>query len=154
MPDFRVIIFTALGLFVAGVILSLPIDEEEIIVTYETNEPLTYETENISERQVTRWLFWEATERQYTVSNTDIIDGKFTLNYVFQNENEIKTKTKKINIIAGTKEAIKIVSPLYGVSKIQLNVVPPNKVVSHKTTEIKIIKLWDRVWDLIWIFGK
>ena len=154
MPDFRVIIFTALGLFVAGVILSLPIDEEEIIITYETSEPVTYETENVTEKQVSRWVFWDATECQYIVTNTDTVDGNFTLNYVFQSEKEIKSKTKKVNILAGTKEAITIVSPFYGVSSIRLNVVPPYKTVSHQTTEIKKIKVWDRLWDLIWLFGK
>lgn len=154
MPDFRVIIFTALGLFVAGVIFSMPIDEEEIVVTYQTSEPITYETENVSERQVSKWVFGEATECQYIVSNTDTVDGEFTLNYIFQKGNEIATKTKKVNILAGTKEAVKIVSPYFGVSKISLNVVHSYKTVYHQTTEIKKIKVWDRLWDLVWIFGK
>jgi len=154
MPDFRVIIFTALGLFVAGVIFSMPIDEEEIVVTYQTSEPVTYETENMPERQVSKWVFGDATECQYIIKNTDIVDGEFTLNYVFQKGNEIETKTKKVTILAGTKEAVKIVSPYFGVSKTSLNVVPPYKTVSHQTTEIKKIKVWDRLWDLVWIFGK
>lgn len=144
----------AIALLIAGMIFFVPIGEvEEVEITY-TTEPLEYEKSLIRESQVSRLIFWEATEVQYIVKNTDEIDGMFTLNFTFNNEKEIKTSTKRISILAGTQEAVTEVSPLNGVSSVILTVVPPNKSVRHENTVTKKVTTWDRLRELRSIFGK
>lgn len=153
MPSPNVIIGTAVALFVAGIIFFVPIGEVEEIETYYTTEPLEYEKSLIRETQVSRLIFWEATEVQYLVRNNDEIDGIFTLNFVFSNEKETKSSTTRITILAGAQEAITEVSPLNGVSNVILNVVPPNKQVRHERIVTKEVTTWDRIWELRSIFS-
>ena len=77
------------------------------------------------------------------VKNTDVQDGKFTLNFIFDNETETKTSTEKVDILAGEEKAITADSPLHGKSTVTLNVVPPNKAVSQKRTVTKTVNGWD-----------
>jgi len=147
------IVVLALCLVVAGAILFVPIGEEEEVETYYTSEPLAYEKSLIREAQVSRWLFWDATEVQYIVKNNDVIDGVFTLNFVFGNERETKSSTKRITILAGAQEAVTMVSPLNGVSSVTLNVIPSNKSIPHERTVKKEVTGWDRIWELRSIFG-
>jgi len=154
MQDPRTIVGIAIALFIAGIIFFVPIGTVEEVEIYYTSEPLQYEKSLISEKQVSKWLFWKATEVQYLVSNTDEIDGIFTLNFIFSNENETKSSTKRITILAGAQEAITEVSPLNGVSKVVLNVIPPNKQVRHERIVIKEVTTWDRMRELRSIFCK
>ena len=154
MPSPNVIVATALALFLAGTIFFVPIHEVEEIETYYTSEPLTFEKSLILETQVSRWIFSNATEVQYIVKNTDVIDGVFTLNFVFRNEKETKSSTKRITILAGAQEAITEVSPLSGESTVTLNIIPSNKSVPHERTIIKKITTWDKLRELRMIFGK
>lgn len=154
MQNPQTIVGIAIALFIAGIVFFLPIGEVEEVVTYYTSEPLTYEKSLVRETQVSRWIFWEATEVQYMVKNTDIIDGVFTLNFVFSDEKDTKSSTKRITILAGAQEAIKEVSPLSGVSTVTLNVIPPSKSVPHENTITKKVTLWDKLWELRLIFGK
>lgn len=153
MQNPQVIVATALALFIAGVIFFVPIHEVEEVETYYTSEPLTFEKSLILETQVSRWIFWDATEVQYIVKNTDVKDGVFTLNFVFRNEKEIKSSTKRITILAGTQEAITEVSPFSGVSNVTLNVIPSNKSVTHERTITKKVTTWDKLGELRMIFG-
>ena len=154
MQNPQTIVGIAIALFIAGIVFFLPIGEVEEVVTYYTSEPLTYEKSLVRETQVSRWIFWEATEVQYMVKNTDIIGGVFTLNFVFSNEKDTKSSTKRITILAGAQEAIKEVSPLSGVSTVTLNVIPPRKSVPHENTITKKVTVWDKHWELRLIFGK
>lgn len=83
MQSPNAIVATAIALVIAGIIFFVPIGEVEEIETYYTTEPLEYEKSLIRETQVSRLIFWEATEVQYLVRNTDEIDGIFTLNFIF-----------------------------------------------------------------------
>ena len=152
MPDPRVIVATAFALFIAGTIFFIPIHEVEEIETYYTDEPLTFEKSLKLETQVRQWIFWDATEVQYIIKNTDVIDGVFTLNFIFRNEKDIKSSTKRIAILAGAQEAITVVSPLFGVSNVTLNVIPSNKSVRHERTITKKITTWDKLRELRMIF--
>lgn len=150
----QAIVATAVALFIAGIIFFVPIGTVEEVETYYTSEPLEYEKSLISEKQVSKLIFWNATEVQYLVSNTDEIDGIFTLNFVFSNEKETKSSTTRITILAGAQEAITEVSPLNDVSNVILNVIPPNKQVRHERIVIKEVTTWDRLRELRSIFGK
>jgi len=153
LPDPRLIVGVAVALLIAGIIFFVPIGTVEEVETYYTAEPLTFEKSLEHEAQVRRWIFWDATEVQYIIKNTDAKDGVFTLNFIFSNEKEIKSRTKKIKILAGAQEAVTEVSSLNGVSKITLNVIPPNKSVLHERIVSKEVTLWDRIWELTSIFG-
>ena len=139
------IVTVAVSLVVAGIIWFVPIGEVEEVETYRTIEPLTYEKSLIREVQVSRLIFWDATEVQYTVKNTDVMDGVFTLNFVFGNERETKSSTRRITILAGAQEAVTEVSPLNGVSSVTLNVIPSNKSILHERTVTKEVTAWDRI---------
>lgn len=153
LPNPQWIVAVALALLIAGIIFSIPIDTVEEVETYYTPEPLTFEKSPEHERQVRRWIFWDATEVQYIIKNTDTIDGVFTLNFVFSNEKEVRSRTKKIEILTGAQKVVTEVSPLNGVSKIMLNVIPPNKLIPHERIVSKNVILWDRIWELTSIFG-
>lgn len=125
------IVALAIALVVAGTILFVPIGKVDEVETYYTVEPVTYEKTIASESQVSRWIFWNATEIQYLIKNTDDVDGIFTLNFIFKNEGDVKTSTKRMEILAGAQEAITVTSPLNGVSTIILNIIPSSKSIPH-----------------------
>ena len=154
MQNPNVIVATAIALLIAGIIFFVPIGTVEEVETYFTSEPLKYEKSLISEKQVSKWIFFQATEVQYIVKNADEIDGLFTLNFLFSNEKETKSSTTRIAILAGAQEAVTEVSPLNGVSNVILNVIPPNKQVRHERIVIKEVTTWDRLRELRSIFGK
>jgi len=154
MQNPNVIVATAIALLIAGIIFFVPIGTVEEVETYYTSEPLKYEKSLISEKQVSKWIFFQATEVQYIVKNADEIDGLFTLNFLFSNEKETKSSTTRITILAGAQEAVTEVSPLNGVSNVILNVIPPNKQVRHERIVIKEVTTWDRLRELRSIFGK
>jgi hypothetical protein len=153
MPDPRWIVGVTIALLIAGTIFFVPIGKVDVPIIEYTTEPLKYDTQHIQDRQVSRYLFWKATEIQYLVTNNDSVDGTFTLNYVFSNGEETKSLTKKLEILAGAQEAVAQVSPLNGVSSASFKVIPSNKTVAHRGTVSKDITLWDRIWDLKAIFG-
>jgi len=147
------IVGLAVALVIAGTIFFIPIGEVKEVQTYYTIEPLTYEKSVIREVQVPKWIFWDATEVQYIIKNTDGIDGVFTLNFVFTNGKETKSSTQKITILAGAQEAITEVSSFNGVSSVTLNVIPSNKSIPHEITVTKEVTGWDRIWELRSIFS-
>jgi len=153
LPDPRAIIGVAFALLIAGIVFFVPIGKvEETVIEY-TNESLQYKISHVQDRQVPRWIFWNATEVQYLVKNADTVDGLFTMNFVFSNEKATKSSTRKITILRGAQEAVTEISPLNGVSNCTLTVVPPYKIVPHQHTVSRDVTLWDRIWDLKAIFG-
>lgn len=143
------IISIAIGILIASIILSTStweVQEEETYITY---KPYTYEQSVVRVQQVRKLLIFQVTQAQYMVKNTDIQDGKFTLNFIFDNGTETKTSTKKVDILAGEKKAITVDSPLHGKSTITLNIVPPNKEISQERTVTKTVNGWDYVGRFI-----
>ncbi len=144
------VIGLAIALVIAAIMFSQPIDTVEETEIYYTREPITFEKTLEQERQVPRFLIWfEATEMQYIIKNTDTVDGEFTLSFVFNNGEDIKSKTRKIKILAGAKEAVTEISPLGGVSTVTLDVTASSKLVAHKRTVTREITTWDKLGDLI-----
>ena len=154
MQNPQVIVGTAVALLIAATIFFIPIHEVEEIEIYYADEPLTFEISLESEKQVRRWIFWDATEVQYAVKNSDILDGVFTLNFIFRTDKDIESSTKKIMILAGTQEAITETSSLFGVSDVTLNVIPSMKSVPHERVITKKITTWDKLQELGIIFKK
>ena len=152
MQNPQVIVGTALALFIAATIFFIPIHEVEEIEIYYADEPITFEKTLENETQIPQWIFWDATEVQYTIKNTDVIDGVFTLNFVFRNDKDIESTTKRITILSGAQEAITEVSPLFGVSHVTLNVIPSTKSVPHERVITKKITTWDKLRELRSIF--
>jgi len=148
-----IIVSSAVGLFIAGTLFCNPIGKESYQETYYSPEPLTYESSLIRTKQVSKWIFWDATEVQYTIKNTDTADGDFTLNFIFSNGNDTKSTTSKVKILAGTQEAVAAVSPFGGVSNGILNVAPPNKLVAHTRTKTRDIYIWDHLGSLMSILS-
>lgn len=144
------IIGLAIALVIAGIMFSQPIDSVEESEIYYTSEPVAFEKIIQKETQVPRFLiFGEATEIQYIIRNADSVDGEFTLSFVFNNGQDIKSSTKKVKILAGAKEAVTQVSPLGGVSTVTLDVTASNKLVAHQRTVTREITTWDKLGGLI-----
>jgi hypothetical protein len=147
------IIALAIALVIAGTILFVPIGKVDEVETFYTVEPIAYETSVIRENQVSRWIFWDATEIQYSIKNADNIDGVFTLNFIFENGKDTKTSTERISILAGAQEVVTEISPLNGVSQVTLNVIPSSKTIPHTRTVTREVTGWDRIWELRSLFG-
>lgn len=140
----QLIISTAIALVVAAIIMTTVTWEIEEVETYYIDEPYSYEQELVREKQVRNfpWVWQKVTQIQYLVKNTDVKDGTFILNFLFDNGSDSKTKTEKVTILSGEEKAVTINSPLSGVSTVSLNVVPPNKLVPQQRTVKKTVNAW------------
>ncbi|MGD0795205.1 MAG: hypothetical protein ABR958_06440 [Dehalococcoidales bacterium] len=144
------IIYLALGVVIAGAILSSPIAEEQYTETYYTAEPYNYEQSLVHESQVRTGFLWlkHVTQVQYLITNKEYIQGKFTLSFVFDNGSQTGTVLKEVNISAGEQKAVTANSPLSGKSKYMLTITPPNKSVPHQRPMTKKITGWEALWRL------
>lgn len=143
--DPRVAIPAALSLVVVLIILSSPLIDIPEIKTEITYEPYSYEQSLIRINQTQKFIFpWfaEVTQAQFLVKNTDSQKGTFQLNFIFDNGTETKTVSKEEEILAGENKAIKVDSPLRGVSTVRLSVIPPNKALVEKRTIMKKVNTW------------
>jgi len=138
------IIGTAIALVFAAILMTTITWEIEEVETYYADEPYSYEQELVREKQAPNypWFWDEVTQTQYLVKNTDVKEGTFILNFLFDNGTDSKTKTKKVKILSGEKKAVTINSPLPGLSTVSLNVVPPNKSVLRQRTVKKTVNTW------------
>jgi hypothetical protein len=145
------LIYLAIGVVVAGAILSSPIADEAYTDTYYTYEPYIYELTFVRESQVgTSFLgLKEVTQVQYFVKNNESIDGEFVLNFNFDNGTKTDTKTIEVTILKGEKKAVTMNSPLSGKSTFTLNVTPPKKAVLHQEPKTKKITGWEALWRLM-----
>ena len=146
------IIGLAFGGLIAAMVLTTatwPIDQVE---TYYTPQPYTYTESEVLEKQVRNfpWIN-EVTQVQYIVQNTNLSEGKFVLNFIFNNGSETATRTKTVVIIGGEQQAVTMNSPLKGISTIILNVIPPNYSIPHERTIQKMVNGWDYIGG--WVFG-
>ncbi len=150
----QLIIYTAIALVVAAIIMTTVTWEIEEVETYYTDEPYSYEQELVREKQVRNfpWLWQKVTQIQYLVKNTDVKDGTFILNFLFDNGSDSKTKTEKVTILSGEEKAVTINSPLSGVSTVSLNVVPPNERVPQQRTVKKTVNTWYYIPVLKFLF--
>ena len=151
----QAIIYTAIALVIAAILMSTITWEIDVVEPYYTSEPYQYEQTLVREKQVIDWpRFWQtATQGQYLVKNNESIDGIFTLNFVFDNGADSKTKTKKVEILAGEEKAVTMKSTLAGLSTITLNVVPPNKSELQDRTVKKTVSTWYYLPGLKFLFG-
>jgi len=151
--NWQIIVPIALFLVIAAIIMSTVTWEVEEVETYFTSEPYTYEKSLIRENQVRNfpWIN-EVTRVQYMVKNTDAHEGTFNLNFIFDNGEETRTRTKTVDILAGEEKAVMIDSPLKGKSTVTLNVIPPNKSIPQERTVTKKVNVFDYLWQLIPLF--
>ena len=112
MWDPRTLVIGALCLIVAVMMITTVTWEVQEVETYLTYEPYSYEKSLVRESQVPKWLFLEATQAQYMVKNTDSENGKFVLNFTFDNGEKTKTETKEVEILEGVERAVTVDSPL------------------------------------------
>ena len=142
--DPRTIIGTAIVLLVAVIILTTYTWEIEVEATRYIAEPYSYEQELIREKQVTNWpWFWQkVTQVQYMVKNTDTGEGTFILNFLFDNGTDSEMKTKKVKLMPGEGDVVKINSPLSGVSEVSLEVAPPFRSVPQQVIVKKKVNAW------------
>ena len=142
--DPRVIIGTAIGLVVAAIILTTYTWEIEVEETRYTEKPYSYEQELIREKQVTNWpWFWQkVTQVQYLVKNTDTDEGTFILNFLFDNGTDSEMKTKKVKLMPGEGDVVKVNSPLSGVSEASLEVAPLFRSVPQQVIIKKKVNAW------------
>lgn len=152
--DPRVIIGGAIGLVVAAMILTTVTWEIEVEETYYTKEPYSYEQELVREKQVSMipWFWIKVTQTQYIIKNIDVEEGTFTLNFLFDNGTDSEIRTKKVKLSPGEMETITMNSPLSGVSKVSLNVAPPNKTVPQQRTVKKTVNGWYYIPFLRFLF--
>lgn len=152
----QTIIPTAIFLVVAAIIMSTVTWEVEEVETYYADEPYTYKQELVREKQVPNlpWFWQEVTQTQYLVKNTDVKDGTFVLNFLFDDGSDTKTRTEKVTILSGEEKAVTMNSPLLGVSIVSLSVVPPNKRVPQQRTVKKTVNAWDYFPGLKYLLGK
>ncbi len=142
--DPRAIIGGAVALVVAAMVITTVTWEIEVEETRYTNEPYTYEQELVREKQVSKipWFWIKITQVQYLIKNTDVREGTFTLSCLFDNGIDSEVKTKKVKLLPSEVESVTINSSLSGVSKVSLNVAPPNKSVSQQITVKKTVNAW------------
>ena len=116
------------------------------VETYVTFEPYTYEQSTVRESQEKRFLwFFEFTQVQCIVKNTDIKGGNFSLNFIFDNGEKTETKTKTVEIMAGEEKAVTMDSPLEGKSSVTLNVIPPSHSIVQERTVMKEVTVLDYI---------
>lgn len=149
------IVSVAVGLVIGAIVFSIPIHEIEVEESYYTTEPHQYQQTLVRERQVIDWpRFWRSvTEAQYLIKNTENTDGTFTLNFLFDNGTDTKTKTQRVRILAGEERAVKMKSTLAGQSTISLNVVPPNRSEVQYRSVKKMVSTWYYLPGLKFLFG-
>jgi hypothetical protein len=150
MNDPRGWVIAAVCLVVALIILTTvtwQVPEDEIYYTYTA---FSYSQKFIRENQV-RTFPWihDETEVQYKITNTDLNHGTFLLNFTFDNGSQTKTKTVKVDIMAGEEKAVTINSHLAGISAVTLNVIPPNYANPQHRTIYKTAHVWSYLWDLV-----
>jgi len=137
-------------IFVFILVLSMPIFPIEEVVTRYTTEPYTFEQQLLHEKQAPQipWFWNEVTQTQYKVTNTDISDGTFTINYFFDNGSESKTKTNRVKILAGEAKSLTMNSPLTGTSNVSLNIVPPYRTVPKQEIITRNVNIWHFIGNL------
>lgn len=145
------LIWLAIGVVVAGAILSAPMADETYVETYYTAQPYTYDVHFIRDEQVRTGFLWlkKVTQTQYEVTNTDTQQGKFTLNFIFDNGSETQSKTETVTILRGEHKTVTMNSPLSGNSSAKLYVIPPNKEVAQQRTVHKKVNGWVYLWRLM-----
>lgn len=152
--DPRAIIGGAIGLVIAAIILTTYTWEIEVEETRYTKEPFSYEQELIREKQVTNcpWFWQKVTQVQYMVKNTDTGKGTFILNFLFDNGIDSEMKTKKVKLMPGEGDVVKVNSPLSGVSEVSLEVAPPFRSVPQQVTVKKKVNAWYYIPFLRFLF--
>lgn len=141
----------ALGLVLFLTICSLPLIPIQVDVTHLTAEYYSFDQELIRERQVRPFpWFWEETQVQYLITNHDLDDGKFTINYLFDNGSDSRTRSKKVNVPAGERVTVTINSPLPGKSDVSVNIVPPYRIKATQETITKNVSVWHFCNPLLW----
>ena len=151
--DLGKIAMTAFGIVLFAIIMSTVTWDVQEVETYFTSEPYTYEQALIREDQVQKFLwFSEVTRVQYIVKNTDVKMGEFGLNFIFDNGTDIETRTETVAIRAGEEKAVTVDSPLKGVSKVTLNVIPPKKSIPQERTVTKKVNGWNYFGRFIFRF--
>lgn len=123
------------------------------VETYFTSKPYTYEASFVRVNQVRKfpWIF-EVTQAQYIVKNTDLQEGTFGLNFIFDNGADTGTRTEKVTIRASEEKAMTVDSSLKGVSKVTLNVIPPNKSIPQQRTVTKKVNVWNYIGRVVFRF--
>ena len=140
----QAIIGTAIALVFGAIIMNTATWEIEEVETYYADEPYSYKQELVREKQVPNspWLWQEVTQIQYLVKNTDVKDGTFALNFLFDDGSDSRTKTEKVTILSGAEKSVTMNSPLLYESTVSLNVIPPNKSVPHQRTVKRTVNTW------------
>jgi hypothetical protein len=145
------IVFVVFCGIIALIMLTTITWDVPVVETYPTYEPYDYEDTLVRESQIRKFpWFSEVTRVQYLVTNTDAKTGTFALNFTFDNGIEIATLTETVAIGAGEERAMTVDSPLKGVSRFTVNVIPPGKSVLHERTVTKKFHVWDV--PLWWLF--
>ena len=149
------IITTVIAIIVAAILMSTITWQIDVVEPYYTSEPYHYELTLVRQQQVTKppWFWQTATQAQYLVKNTEDRDGSFTLNFLFDDGTNTRTKTMKVEILAGEERAVTITSPFAGESTISLSVVPPNKSELQYRTVKKTVSAWYYLPGLKFLFG-
>jgi len=142
----KTIILGTLGVIIAVMLASTITWEVPDVETYVTFEPYNYEQSIVHESQEKRFLwFFEFTQVQCIVKNTDTKGGNFSLNFIFDNGEKTVTKTKTVEIMAGEKKAVAMDSPIGGKSSVTLNVIPPSHSIPHERTVMKEVTVLDYI---------
>lgn len=119
-------------------------------VTYQTTEtykeavPLAYQV--VDSRLVDRpvWFgLWHTQQAQVVIKNIDNESGSFAVNFIFRNDVDYKSVTKKANIAPGETEAISVDVPLGGNVSVNASVLPGTKLVEKTRTVTKEKRLLD-----------
>lgn len=116
------------------------------IENYLEYQPYTYNASKVYESQEKRFLWWfDFTQVQYKVTNTDVYDGTFSLNCVFDDGKKTQTTTNKVKIAPGEAKIVVVNSPLGGHSSVTATLTPPNKAIPKQRTVMKTVSTLDYV---------
>lgn len=107
-----------------------------------TTEPLHFEpsTVRIVNKTIFGLISWR--DAQLSIKNTDNSTGTFRINFVFDNDIEMRSITKSVELFPNEEKEITTHIPLKGQINVEVNVIPQNKFIPVKTMVKKTVSVW------------
>ena len=129
-------------IIVSLTLLSIPIIPQQYTVIEYTQESFTYEQPSPTTLVDRNFLFIHWREAHQSIKNTDSQEGKFSLNFIFDNGIEKKTSTESVDLLPGEQKEVTTKVPLSGQVNVEVNVLPPFKILAKEKTVEKKVSAW------------
>jgi len=138
----RAIFIVLIVIFVVVLIWRWEIMPADVPEIHLTAEPYSFETSPVRIVNKTILYLFSWREAQQSIKNTDNLTGEFSLNFVFDNGIEKKSKTKSVQLLPNEERVVTVYVPLRGEIDVDVHVIPQNKLIPQKTTVKKNVSIW------------